>query len=142
LGFFLKIDLGKNSPQNRITTVETTVSKRTDPDVAMLCQPTTDASRRSKSDIYNEYITRQMLLPTNIVVIYCPGDFSKIRARKSNIVLCLRSISSRSRFLLKKAISIPEKKADKISMIHINIAELIRSAEFIYFKHLYHYLHI
>ena len=42
---------------------------------------------------------------------------------KSNIRLCLRSISSLRRFLLVKAISMPEKKADSSSMTAISMTE-------------------
>ena len=70
-----------------------------------------------------------MLFPTKIVVIYCPEWRSKSWAIKSNNGLCLRSISSRKRFLLKKAISIPEKKADKSNIMHMIIMEFIKSAD-------------
>jgi len=60
-----------------------------------------------------------MLLPTRIVVIYCPGWRAKTSAIWSNMRFCLRSISSLRRFLLVKAISIPEKKADSNSITTI-----------------------
>ena len=45
-------------------------------------------------------------------------------AMRSNIELCLRSSSSFRRFLLVKAISIPEKKAEKSTVIKINNNEV------------------
>lgn len=58
-----------------------------------------------------------------MVVMYCPGWRAKMSAMKSNIRLCLRSISSLRRFLLVKAISMPEKKADSSSMTAISMTE-------------------
>ena len=55
--------------------------------------------------------------------MYCPGWRAKTSAMRSNIRFCLRSISSLSRFLLVKAISIPEKKADSSNMTTISMSD-------------------
>ena len=48
------MDLGMNSPQKSITTVETTVSSSTEPWAAMLSHPAADASRRRSNDMQRE----------------------------------------------------------------------------------------
>jgi len=69
-------------------------------------------------------MTSAILLPTRIVVIYCPGWRENISAMRSNMRLCLRSISSFRRFLLVKAISMPEKNADNNSIKIISMTEV------------------
>ena len=69
-------------------------------------------------------MTSAMLLPTRIEVIYWLELRIKISAMKSNVRLCLRSISVLSRLALTKAISIPEKNADSVSIIKTTIIEL------------------
>jgi hypothetical protein len=60
------------------------------------------------------YITNATLLPTNIVDIYCPGLRVKIDIIPDELDCCFRSNSIFSLFADTKAISIPEKKAEKI----------------------------
>ena len=57
--------------------------------------------------------------------MYCPGCRSKTFATKSSRPLCLRSISSLRRFLLTKAISMPEKKAERSSITRIRITDTV-----------------
>ena len=64
--------------------------------------------------------------------MYCPGWRSKSPATISKNRLCLRPISTIRRFLLRNAISMPEKNADSVSITAIMMIEFMISAEYIF----------
>ena len=106
-----KIVLGRNSATNRIIAVEMAV--------LIIRTRRSDSIRGFRSGLKvaektRPYITRAELLPISIVAIYCPGLSVNIFNIPDPYALCFLSSSMRSLFEVTKAISIPEKNADRI----------------------------
>ena len=67
------------------------------------------------------YMTRAILFPTSMVAIYLEGCLRKYETIPERNFCCLRSISIRNLLDETKAISIPEKKAEKTMEIRMRI---------------------
>ena len=76
------------------------------------------------------YITRATLLPTNIVEIYSALLFVNIPTIREAKIPCFLSNSMRNLFAEIKAISIPEKKAEKPILNNIKSSSLFKILNF------------
>jgi hypothetical protein len=116
LGLILTSVLGRNSAVNKIIIVEIKVWViRIADSLLIKCL----IAGSSNLAIESPYITRAMLLPTSIVAINCEGF-----ARNIDIILdenspCFRFNSRRNLLDARKAISMPEKKAENINVMII-----------------------
>ena len=73
----------------------------------------------SRSAIKIPYNTKTILLPISIVEIYCEGFFNNLDTMEDENLRNLLSSSARNLFADMYAISIPEKKAERISTMVI-----------------------
>ena len=110
LGDMMNIVLGRNSATRRITPVDIIVlrirTRRSDRKSGVSRVP-------SNLEKNNPYITSAMLLPISMVAMYWPGLLVNVLIIRDPETPCFRSSSIRSLFEVTKAISIPEKNAEK-----------------------------
>ena len=110
LGEIIKIVLGRNSATKRIKAVEINVftisRRRSDPMNGSRAGLIISAKTRP-------YITRATLLPISIVAIYWPGLSVNILSIPEPNTWCFLSSSILRRLDVTKAISIPEKNAER-----------------------------
>ena len=69
--------------------------------------------------------TNDMQLPTSIVLMYCEEFFMKKESIGAGKILRLLSNSIRSLFAVRKAVSSPEKNAERTSIIKTMVQEVV-----------------
>jgi hypothetical protein len=116
LGDIIKIVFGRNSATKRIIAVERNVLI-----IRISSSDPIKGVRRSPRILEKTipYITSEKLFPISIVAMYCPGLLVKSLTIFEPNTPCLLSSSMRSLFDAIKAISIPEKNADRTIAIRI-----------------------
>ena len=116
-GFILNKVFGKNSPVTRMMSVDMMVWIKTKANSLLMIPANNCFSMISAIRI--PYMTRAILFPTNMVEIKLFGFLKKMDKMRVVILPSLRSISNRSLLAETKAISIPEKNAEKAIVIRI-----------------------
>lgn len=119
----MKIVFGRNSAISKIMAVEMIVLRIS----TAISDPINGISKGLRSlEKNNPYITRAMLLPISIVAMYWPGLRAKILIISDPKAPCFLSNSILSLFEVTKAISIPEKNAERIiAIIMIRIESIL-----------------